>query len=85
MDSTYIEVPDGALPPVVTASVAVKVIFAGQFELPKDCQLITVEPVYPDPGKCGHLHKADAKLWSRIASHLPTLSTHLQFTDTSVF
>ena len=45
----------------------------------------TVEPVYPDPGKCGHLHKADAKPWSRIASYLPTLSTHLQFTDTSVF
>ena len=45
----------------------------------------TVEPVYPDPGKCGHLYKADIKPWSRIAFHLPTLSTHLQFTDTSIF
>ena len=33
---------DGALPPGVTASMAVKVIFAGQFELPKDCQLISL-------------------------------------------
>ena len=37
----YIEVPDGALPPGITAHVAVKVIFAGQFELPKDSQLIS--------------------------------------------
>ena len=37
----YIEVPDGALPPGVTASVAVKIIFAGQFELPEDSQLIS--------------------------------------------
>ena len=37
----YIEVPDGALPPDVTASVAVKIIFAGQFELPEDSQLIS--------------------------------------------
>ena len=37
----YIEVPEGALPPDVTASVAVKVILAGQFELPKDSQLIS--------------------------------------------
>ena len=44
MDSTYIEVPDGALPPGVTASVAVKIIFAGQFELPEDSQLIS--PIY---------------------------------------
>ena len=40
----YIEVPDGALPPGVTASVAVKIIFAGQFELPEDSQLIS--PIY---------------------------------------
>ena len=37
----YIEVPDGALPPGVTAHVAVKVILAGQFELPEDSQLIS--------------------------------------------
>ena len=37
----YIEVPEGALPPNVTASVAVKVILAGQFDLPKDSQLIS--------------------------------------------
>ena len=37
----YIEVPEGALPPDVTASVAIKVILAGQFELPKDSQLIS--------------------------------------------
>ena len=37
----YIEVPEGALPPDVTASVAVKVILAGQFELPKNSQLIS--------------------------------------------
>ena len=37
----YIEVPEGALPPDVTASVAVKVILAGQFELPEDSQLIS--------------------------------------------
>ena len=37
----YIEVPDGALPPDVTAHVAVKVILAGQFELPENSQLIS--------------------------------------------
>ena len=37
----YLEVPDGALPPEVTASVAVKVILAGQFQLPEDSQLIS--------------------------------------------
>ena len=37
----YIEIPDGALLPGVTASVAVKIIFAGQFELPEDSQLIS--------------------------------------------
>ena len=37
----YLEVPDGALPPGVTASVAVKVILAGQFQLPEDSQLIS--------------------------------------------
>ena len=37
----------------------------------------TVEPDYPDLGKCGHLHKADIKPWSRIASNLPTMNTHL--------
>ena len=40
----YIEVPEGALLPDVTASVAVKVILDGQFELPEDSQLIS--PVY---------------------------------------
>ena len=38
----------------------------------------TVEPVYLD------LENADTNPWSRIASHLPTLSTHLRFMDTSV-
>ena len=37
----YIEVPDGALSPGVTASVAVEVILAGQFKLTKDSQLIS--------------------------------------------
>ena len=37
----YIEVPDEALPPEVTASVAVKIVFAGQFELPEGSQLIS--------------------------------------------
>ena len=37
----YIEVPDGALPPGVSSSVAVKVILAGQFKLPEDSQLIS--------------------------------------------
>ena len=37
----YIEVPDGALPPSVTASVAVKAILAGQFQLPEASQLIS--------------------------------------------
>ena len=37
----YLEVPDGALPPGVTASVAVRVILAGQFQLPEDSQLIS--------------------------------------------
>ena len=38
----YIEVPDGALAPEVTASVAVKVIQGGQFTLPdKNSQLIS--------------------------------------------
>ena len=37
----YIEVPDGALPPGVTAHVPVKVMLAGQFELPEDSQLVS--------------------------------------------
>ena len=37
----YMEVPDGALPPNVTASVAVKAILAGQFQLPEASQLIS--------------------------------------------
>ena len=37
----YMEVPDGALPPSVTASVAVKAILAGQFQLPEASQLIS--------------------------------------------
>ena len=36
-----LEVPDGALPSGVTASVAVKVILAGQFQFPDDSQLIS--------------------------------------------
>ena len=37
----YLEVPDGALAPEVTASVAVKVILSGQFKLPENSQLIS--------------------------------------------
>ena len=37
----YIEVPEGALPPGVTASVAVKVISAGQFKLPENSELVS--------------------------------------------
>ena len=37
----YIEVPDGTLPPGVTASVGVKVILKGQFKLPENSQLIS--------------------------------------------
>ena len=37
----YIEVPDGALAPGVTSSVAVKVILGGQFKLPENSQLIS--------------------------------------------
>ena len=37
----YIEVPEGALSPGVTASVGVKVILAGQFKLPENRQLIS--------------------------------------------
>ena len=37
----YIEIPEGALPPGVTASVAVKVILSGQFQLPENSQLIS--------------------------------------------
>ena len=36
-----LEVPDRALPHGATASVAVKVILAGQFQLPEDSQLIS--------------------------------------------
>ena len=36
-----LEVPDGALCPGVTASVAVKVILAGQFRLPEGSQLVS--------------------------------------------
>ena len=53
--------------------------------IPHETISYTVEPVYLDSGKCEHLHKADAKSWSQIASYLPTLSTHLQFTDTTIF
>ena len=37
----YLEVPDGALPHGVTASVGVKVILAGQFQLPANRELIS--------------------------------------------
>ena len=37
----YVEVPEGALPPGVTASVGVKVILAGQFKLPENKLLIS--------------------------------------------
>ena len=37
----YIEVPKGALPPGVTASVRVKVILGGQFQFPENSQLIS--------------------------------------------
>ena len=37
----YIEVPEGALPPGVTASVGVKVILGGQFHFPEGSQLIS--------------------------------------------
>ena len=37
----YLEVPDGALLPGVTANVAVKAILAGHFQLPEDSQLIS--------------------------------------------
>ena len=37
----YIEVPEGALPPGVTASVRVKVILGGQFQFPENSQLIS--------------------------------------------
>ena len=37
----FIEVPEGALPPGVTASVAVKVIAGGQFQFPENRQLIS--------------------------------------------
>ena len=37
----YIEVPEGALAPGVTASVGVKFILGGQFKLPDDHQLIS--------------------------------------------
>ena len=37
----FIEVPEGAVPPGVTASVGVKVILAGQFKFPENSQLIS--------------------------------------------
>ena len=37
----YIEVPEGALPPGVTASVRVRAILGGQFKLPENSQLIS--------------------------------------------
>ena len=37
----FIEVPEGALPPGVTASVGVKVILAGQFKFPENRKLIS--------------------------------------------
>ena len=37
----YIDVPEGALPPGVTASVGLKVILTGQFKLPENRQLIS--------------------------------------------
>ena len=37
----YIEVPEGALPPEVTASVTVKVVAGDQFQFPKNRQLIS--------------------------------------------
>ena len=37
----YIEVPEGALPPGVTASVRVRAILGGQFKFPENSQLIS--------------------------------------------
>ena len=37
----YMEVPNGALPPAVTASVGVKVILTSQLKLPRNTQLIS--------------------------------------------
>ena len=37
----YIEIPAGALPPGVTASVAVRAIMRGQFSLPENSELIS--------------------------------------------
>ena len=37
----FIEIPEGAVPPGVTASVGVKVILAGQFKFPDNSQLIS--------------------------------------------
>ena len=37
----YLEVPDGSLPPGVTASVTVQATLAGQFQLPENSQLIS--------------------------------------------
>lgn len=37
----YLEVPDGALPSGVTASVFVKVILAGQIKIPDKCKLLS--------------------------------------------
>ena len=37
----YIQVPEGALPPKVTANVAVKVILGGRFQFPEKRQLIS--------------------------------------------
>ena len=37
----YIEVPEGALPPGVTAIVGVKVILGGQFQFPENRRLIS--------------------------------------------
>ena len=37
----YVEVPDGALPPGVTASVVVRAIMRGQFILPKNSELVS--------------------------------------------
>ena len=37
----FIEVPEGSLPPEVTANVAVKIIAGGQFQFPENRQLIS--------------------------------------------
>ena len=62
----FIEVPEGAVLPGVTASVGVKVILAGQFKFPENSQLISA--IYWVSSSC-RVCKGSCCQYTALCSH----------------